>query len=142
VRLSHLGQGLRRRVDVVIVGHLRELRRELDQREDPLEALARVALLVDGIGQVDVASLDRLRPSPEWLKGMRRTIFGAWDLERATAHTGRARVEAERGRVEAQLRRLDHAYVFEQAIDRETYTARRDELRERRNLQDGGPPGN
>lgn len=78
--------------------------------------------------------LDHVRPSPEWLDGMRRTILGAWRQECALAQAGRARVEAERGRIETQLRRLDDAYLFEQAIDRETYTARRDELRERRNL--------
>lgn len=78
--------------------------------------------------------LDRLRPTPAWIEAMHATILGAWRQECGSAHEQRGRLEAERTRIEAQLRRLDDAYIFEKAIDRESYVSRRDELRDRKGL--------
>jgi site-specific DNA recombinase len=81
-----------------------------------------------------LALLERLRPSPQWLETLRGTILGAWRQECDQASARRSKIEAERGRLEAQLRRLDDAFLDERSIDRETYTTRRDDLRERRHL--------
>ncbi len=75
--------------------------------------------------------LDRLRPDQEWLDVMRRTILVAWRAEHDSAIEQRSQLEAERTRLESQMRRLDEVFIFDQAIDQETYHARRAEVRER-----------
>lgn len=81
-----------------------------------------------------LALLDEIRPSAEWLQSMHETILGKWRVVLETAQAHRNQLQGELGRIEAQLRRLDGLFIYEQAIDQESYAARRDELRERKQL--------
>jgi site-specific DNA recombinase len=86
---------------------------------------------------VDAAFLDlltRMKPDPAFLALLRRDLLLSWRDERDEVQRQRTSMEQEVAKLRAQLRRLEDAYIFEQAIDQPTYTARRDELRERQTL--------
>lgn len=74
--------------------------------------------------------LDRLRPRPEYWRLLEAAVLDVWRSARAGAGAAQAKLTRTITTVEGKLARLDQAYVYEQAIDRATYQAQRDELRE------------
>lgn len=76
--------------------------------------------------------LERLRPASAWLTLVRQTAVLNWRAELDAAVAQRTRLEGQRTTIETRLRRLEDAYLFEHAIDQETFTRRRDELRQDR----------
>ena len=74
--------------------------------------------------------LDSLRPQPERWKLFRAVVLDVW---RETQHTAQDRGTTTRRRIsdlERKLALLDDAFIYREAIDKETYTRQRDQLRE------------
>ncbi len=81
-----------------------------------------------------LAFLGRMQPDPEFLDLLQRIVLDGYREERTRATEHRDGLAARVSTIEAQLRRLDEAYLFEKVIDRDTYTERREEARDRLTL--------
>jgi hypothetical protein len=74
--------------------------------------------------------LDARRPSPGWAAAFRRVALEAVRAARAERSAMRQAIDRRADRERGRLKALDEAFIFEKAIDRDTYAARRREALE------------
>lgn len=77
-----------------------------------------------------LALLDGLRPSPEPWRILKAVILDVWQEERQSRAAAKASATRHAGELEAKLGRLERAFIFDRAIDGDSYRAQRDKLRE------------
>ncbi len=65
--------------------------------------------------------LDRLKPSKKNLQALKETVLLVWRRRKEELDEMRPLLEKELARLEEQKKRLVEAYVYEQAIDQDTY---------------------
>lgn len=76
-----------------------------------------------------IALLEAVRPSPGYLRALRTFVYDGWQATLEGARTHRQAVQKHIDSLEARLRRLDEAWLFERSIDEATYTEHRDRQR-------------
>jgi DNA invertase Pin-like site-specific DNA recombinase len=74
--------------------------------------------------------LDGLRPQPERWHALQTSILDVWRLEEKTNRDARMAANRRAGELEAQLGRLEQAFVADRAIDADSYRRERDQVRE------------
>ena len=77
-----------------------------------------------------VDELARLQPSPGYMRLVKDRVLHAWGDLKADAKQRIAEVERKQKVIQQKLDRLDEAFLYERAIDIETYDRQRDRLRE------------
>lgn len=77
-----------------------------------------------------VELLDTLRPQPAFWKLFKVAILDAWREETRESRNAVAAARLRVAGLEQKLERLEDAFVFQQSIDKASYQARRDKLRE------------
>jgi site-specific DNA recombinase len=80
--------------------------------------------------QAFVDLLDRTRPTEGWFRVLRATVLDEWHTAAADAAAATRRLERQLVELRARLSRVEDLFIHQQAIDRETYQAQRDHLRE------------
>jgi len=65
--------------------------------------------------------LDRLKPMKKKLQALKETVLLVWRRRKEELDEMRPLLEKEIARLEEQKKRLVDAYIYEQAIDQETY---------------------
>ncbi len=65
--------------------------------------------------------LDRLKPKRKYLDALKENVLGVWRQRKQDLDEMQPMLETELARLEEQKRRLVDAYIYEQAIDQETY---------------------
>ncbi len=77
-----------------------------------------------------VALIEHLRPKQEYLRLFNDIVRDVWREELSSVEGRRREIEKSLQALHAKKDRLDEAYLYEQTIDRETYEAQRERLRE------------
>ena len=77
-----------------------------------------------------LAELDAVRPSSGFMRLFHEVVLDVWERRHAEARRNRERLEATLGERRRRLERVEEAFLYEQAIDRETYESQRNRLRE------------
>lgn len=71
-----------------------------------------------------------LEPRPGHFRLFREAVLEEWRAAQASQTRERAAYQRQTAALQRRLEQLDQAYIYERAIDRDTYTAQRDHLRE------------
>jgi DNA invertase Pin-like site-specific DNA recombinase len=74
--------------------------------------------------------LDRLRPRPERWAFFRSHVVASWEENRQAKRTEAAAIQKQLDTLETKALRLDEVFIFQRAIDAETYHAQRDVIRQ------------
>lgn len=77
-----------------------------------------------------LALMDSLRPNPAHWALLKGFIVEAWKERKRNAAKLAGALKSRIATLQARERRLDEAFLFEHSIDRETYAAQRDRIRE------------
>ena len=73
--------------------------------------------------------LDRLKPKPEYLEALRESVLEVWRERQEHLEEIRPILQQKLATLEEQKKRLVEAFVYQQAIDEETYKSELDRLR-------------
>ena len=89
-----------------------------------------VRVTKDRLETAFICLLERLQPSPAYMRLFREIVLDCWKDRQVGAK--RLRTAAERGiaTLRQKLERLDEAFIYRQAVDQTTYDGQRDRLRE------------
>ena len=68
--------------------------------------------------------LDQLRPKTEYLEALRESVLAVWKQRKQDLEETRPILENRIAELEERKRRLVDAYVYEQAIDKQTYSTK------------------
>lgn len=74
--------------------------------------------------------LDRLRPKPEYLRALRESVLEIWHKQQADIEDFKKILERRLANLEERKERLVEAFVYQQAIDSDTYRKEMDRIRE------------
>jgi len=74
--------------------------------------------------------LAQLRPRPEFMTLFRAIVLDAWKERQASSRESRRKLEAHVEALRRRLDRIDEAFIYDKAIDRQSYERQRDRLRE------------
>lgn len=74
--------------------------------------------------------LDRLRPKPEYLQALRESVLEIWHQQQAEVEDFKKILERRLASLEERKERLVEAFVYQQAIEPETYRSEMDRIRE------------
>jgi hypothetical protein len=85
--------------------------------------------------------LSELAPSPEFLRLFRAVVLDAYQTRQADAQHQKVELDRRLVQLDKRKARLEEAYLYEQAIDRDTYARHSDRLSEERALLQLGRHG-
>lgn len=74
--------------------------------------------------------LDGLRPQPDQWCALQSIILDVWKVEEETRRDAKATANRRAGELKAKLGRLEQAFIFDRAIDADSYRGQRDKVRE------------
>lgn len=77
-----------------------------------------------------VEELERLQPTPAYMRLIKESILRAWHEQKAAVRQAASDIERHVKAIQQRLDRLDEAFIFAKSIDLETYERQRDKLRE------------
>jgi hypothetical protein len=81
-----------------------------------------------------VETLTQLSPSPEFVQLFKAVVLDAYQTQREDSKRQAAELDRRLAQIDKRRARLEEAYLFEQAIDREAYARLSDRLSEERAL--------
>ena len=76
-----------------------------------------------------VEELARLQPTPGFMRLVKDRVLAAWRDMQSDARQRVAEIERKQKGIREKLDRLDEAFLYERAVDAETYDRQRDSLR-------------
>jgi DNA invertase Pin-like site-specific DNA recombinase len=88
-------------------------------------------IAADVLEQAFLDVLDRLRPDPAYWALFRASVLNVWQSAKQQHQGTRASITRQIAALERQAEQLDQAFIYNRAIDEQTYHAQRDRLRER-----------
>jgi site-specific DNA recombinase len=74
--------------------------------------------------------LTHLQPTRGYMRLVKEHILNVWENRKAEAQREASWADSRANTIRQKLDRLEHAYIFEQAIDAESYERHRDKLRQ------------
>jgi hypothetical protein len=77
-----------------------------------------------------VDELERLQPTPGYMRLVKELVLRAWERRKAEAGTEAADAERKTKTIQQKLARLDEAYLYAETIDLTSYERQRDRLRQ------------
>jgi len=83
-----------------------------------------------GLEDAWLALLERVRPSPGYLRVLRQLVLDGWEETLKQSRSARLSIQARLTTIEQRLCRLDEAWLYERSIDEATYIDQRDRQRE------------
>ena len=89
-----------------------------------------VRVTKDRLETAFIGLLERLQPSPAYMRLFREIVLDCWKDRQEGAKRLRTAAERRMGTLGQKLERLEEAFIYRQAVDQTTYDEQRDKLRE------------
>ena len=91
---------------------------------------SRLSVAKDRLEALFLELLDRLQPKPEYLQALRESVLEIWKKRQSEIEDFKEIRQKRKIRIEERKQRLIEAFVYQQALDPETYRREMDRIRE------------
>ena len=97
---------------------------------------SRLSIAKDRLETLFLDLLDRLQPKPEYLQALRESVLEVWENRQTEVEEFKKIRQKRKLRIEERKQRLIEAFVYQQALDPETYRREMDRIREQECVTD------